>query len=146
MSPSLSSSTIDRGLLLIRLALGVVFAMHGWMKLTVFGVAGTAGFLTQLGVPLPHLNAVVLIAVELGGGVLLAVGAGTRVVGALLAFSMFVATVTAHAASGFFLPSGYEFTLTLTLVTLAIVLTGAGRYSLDARLFSRQSAVRQPSA
>jgi len=142
MSQSLPSSTTDRGLLLIRLALGVVFAMHGWMKLTVFGLAGTAGFLAQLGVPLPNVNAAVLIAVELVGGVLLAVGAGTRIVGALLAFSMLVATVAAHGANGFFLPSGYEFTLTLTLVTMAIVITGAGRYSLDARLLARQSAVR----
>lgn len=140
MSQSLPASTIDRGLLLIRLALGVVFAMHGWMKLTVYGLAGTAGFLADLGVPFANVNAVALIAVELVGGILLAVGAGTRVVGALLAFSMLVATVAAHGANGFFLPSGYEFTLTLTLVTLAIVLTGAGRYSLDARLFDRRSS------
>jgi len=142
MSQSLPSSTIDRGLLLIRLALGLVFTLHGWMKLTVLGVTGTAGFLGQLGVPLPGVNAVVLIALELVGGLMLALGAGTRVVGALLAFSMFVATVAAHGANGFYLPSGYEFTLTLTMVTLAIVLTGAGRYSLDARLFRRQAAVR----
>ena len=142
MSQPVPSSAIDRGLLLIRLALGIVFTLHGWMKLTVFGVAGTAGFLAQLGVPFPSVNAVVLIAVELVCGLLLALGAGTRLIGALLAFSMFVATVAAHGANGFFLPSGYEFTLTLTLVTLAIVLTGAGRYSLDARLFQRQGAVR----
>jgi putative oxidoreductase len=142
MSPSVPSSTIDRGLLLIRLALGLVFAMHGWMKLTVFGLAGTAGFLGELGVPFPNANAVALIAVELIGGLLMAAGAGTRVVGAMLAFSMLVATLAVHGANGFFLPSGYEFTLTLTLVTLAIVITGAGRYSLDARLFHRQSASR----
>lgn len=133
----LSSRSIDRGLLLIRVALGLVFVMHGWQKLTVFGLAGTAGFLGGLGVPLPSVNAVLLIAVELAGGALLAAGAGTRVVGVLLAFAMSVATVAAHGAAGFFLPTGYEFALTLALLSLAIALTGAGRYSVDAAFAAR---------
>ncbi len=150
MSQSVSSPSIDRGLLLIRLALGLVFVMHGWMKLTVFGLAGTAGFLGGLGVPLPEVSAVLIIAVELVGGLMFALGAGTRIVGALLAFSMLVALVTAHAANGFFLPTGYEFVLTLALVSVAVVITGAGRYSVDARLFGRQpdavSEVSYPKA
>lgn len=145
MSQSLSSPSVDRGLLLICLTLGLVFVMHGWMKLTVFGVAGTAGFLATLGVPFPTVNAVILIAVELGGGLLLAAGAGTRVAGALLSFSMLVAVVTAHLANGFFLPNGYEFALTLALVSLAVVLTGAGRYSVDARVFAHVPVVELPA-
>ncbi len=135
MFQSVSSRSVDRGLLLIRVALGVVFFMHGWQKLFVFGVAGTAGFMASLGLPLPTVNAVAITAVELVGGLMLVAGAGTRLVGALLSFSMLVAVVTAHAANGFFLPSGYEFAMTLGLVSLAVVLTGAGRYSLDARIF-----------
>lgn len=133
----LSSRSIDRGLLLIRIALGLVFVMHGWQKLTVFGLAGTAGFLGGLGVPLPSVNAALLITVELAGGALLAAGAGTRVVGVLLAFAMSVATVAAHGAAGFFLPTGYEFVLTLALISLAIAVTGAGRYSVDAVITAR---------
>ena len=34
-------------------------------------------------------------------------------------------------------PNGYEFALTMALVSLAVVLTGAGRYSVDARVFGR---------
>ena len=134
------SRSIDRGLLLIRVALGLVFVMHGWQKLAVFGLAGTAGFLGELGVPAPTLNAALLIAVELGGGALLAAGALTRVAGALLAFAMAVATIAAHGAGGFFLPTGYEFALTLGLISLAIAFTGAGRYSVDARLFGGETA------
>lgn len=139
MSQSVSSPAVDRGLLLIRVALGLVFVMHGWMKLTVLGVAGTAGFLASLGIPLPTVNAVLITSVELAGGLLFALGAGTRIVGTLLAFSMFVAFATVHAANGFFLPNGYEFVLTLALVSIAVVITGAGRYSVDARLSSRRS-------
>ena len=137
MSQSQSSRATDRGLLLIRLALGLVFVMHGWFKLTTFGLAGTAGFLASLGIPFPQVNAVAIIAVEVIGGLFLAIGAGTRIAGALLAFSMLVALATVHAPNGFFLPTGYEFVLTLALVSIAIVIAGAGRYSVDAQFFSR---------
>jgi len=128
---------LDRGLLLVRLALGIVFIAHGWQKVAVYGVSGVATGFGQLGFPLPMLNAVLITAVELGGGLLLIAGAGTRIVGALLAFSMMIATLVVHRASGFFLPNGYEFSLTLMLVSLALTQTGAGRYSVDARLAAR---------
>lgn len=133
----LSSVSMDRGLLLVRLALGIVFIAHGWQKLAVYGVSGVATGFGQLGFPLPMVNAVLITAVELGGGLLLIAGAGTRIVGALLAFSMLVATLVVHRAAGFFLPNGYEFSLTLMLVSLALTQTGGGRYSVDARLGAR---------
>jgi len=121
-------------LLLVRAALGIVFVAHGWQKLAVYGVSGVATGFEQMGFPVPMLNAVIITAVEFGGGLLLIAGAGTRVVAALLAFAMLVATVVAHGSAGFFLPTGYEFALTLMLVSLALTQTGAGRYSVDARL------------
>ncbi len=130
----LSSVSLDRGLLLLRIALGVVFVMHGWQKLAVYGISGVAAGFGQMGFPLPMVNAVLITAVELGGGVLLLAGAGTRIAASLLAFSMLVAAVVAHGSGGFFLPTGYEFALTLMLASLALMQTGAGRYSLDARI------------
>jgi putative oxidoreductase len=129
----LSSVSLDRGLLVLRIALGVVFVMHGWQKLAVYGISGVAGGFGQMGFPLPTANAVLITAVELVGGMMLLAGAGTRIVAALLAFAMMVATVVAHGSSGFFLPTGYEFALTLMLASLALTQTGAGRYSVDAR-------------
>jgi putative oxidoreductase len=104
----LLSVSVDRGLLFVRAALGIVFVAHGWQKLTVYGVSGVATGFEQMGFPVPMVNAVIITAVELGGGLLLLAGAGTRVVAALLAFSMFIATVVAHGSGGFFLPTGYE--------------------------------------
>jgi putative oxidoreductase len=105
--------------------------MHGWQKLSQMGVAGVAGFLGSLGIPLPELSAAVLIVVEFAGGLALLAGALTRVTAALIAINMAVATWTVHLAGGFFLPQGYEFTFTLGLVALALVMSGAGRYSVD---------------
>jgi putative oxidoreductase len=130
-----SMKNTDLGLLMIRVALGIVFVMHGWQKATEFGVSGLAGSLASLGIPFPGVNAVLLIATELGGGLAMLAGAFARVAGVLLAFAMIVATVTVHLANGFFLPNGYEFTLTLMLASLAITAAGAGAYSVDARLF-----------
>jgi putative oxidoreductase len=127
----------DRGLLLLRIGLGIVFVMHGWQKLFVFGHAGVTGALASLGIPFAPVNAVLITAVELGGGIALLAGAATRVAAAFVGFAMLVAVATAHLAHGFFAPAGIEYPLTLMLANLALVMTGAGRYSLDARLFGR---------
>jgi putative oxidoreductase len=128
------SAWIDRGLLLVRVALAVVFIAHGAQKLFVLGYPGVTGFMAALGIPFPAVSAALLIAVELGGGIALLAGAFTRIVALLIAFNMVVATVTVHLANGFFLPNGYEFTLTLMLTSLAVTMTGAGAYSVDALL------------
>jgi putative oxidoreductase len=135
---------IDRGLLLLRVALGLVFIAHGAQKLFMMGIPNVAGFLGQLGVPFPGLNAVLLVAVELGGGLLLAAGALTRAASLLTAAAMAVATLLVHAPNGFFLPNGVEFTLTLMLASLALTMTGAGRYSVDAALASRTASLPAP--
>ena len=54
-----------------------------------------------------------------------------------MAFTMAVALTTVHLANGFFLPAGFEYTFTLLIASLAIVLTGPGAYSVDARLGRR---------
>lgn len=123
---------IDRGLLLVRVALAVVFIAHGAQKLFVVGYPGVTGFMASLGMPFPAVSAALLIAVELGGGIALLAGAFTRIVALLIAFNMIVATVTVHLANGFFLPTGYEFTLTLMLISAAVTMMGAGAYSVDA--------------
>jgi putative oxidoreductase len=139
----MNTTWTDRGLFLLRLALGVVFVMHGWQKLAVFGHAGVTGFLTQLGVPFPGVNAVLITAVELGGGLLLLAGAFTRVAGTLIAFAMLVAVMTAHLANGFYAPTGFEYPMTLLLASAAVTMTGAGAYSVDGLLAGRQVKISE---
>jgi len=139
-----SIKSIDRGLLLTRFAVGLVFVMHGWQKLFVYGLGGTAGFMGQLGLPFPTANAVLITFTELLGGFALLTGFGTRIAGALLAFSMTVAILSAHITKGFFAPAGFEYPLTLLIVNLGLVFSGAGRYSLDAKLFGSRPASASP--
>lgn len=129
----------DLGLLALRIALGVVFIMHGGQKLFVLGPDGVSGFLGSLGVPFPAVNAWLVIAAELGGGLALLTGALTRLAGLATAFIMVVAMTTVHLANGFFLPAGYEFTLTLLLASIAIVLAGPGAFSVDALISRRRT-------
>ena len=133
----------DRGLLLLRAILGVVFIAHGAQKLFVYGLPGVAGSLASLGIPFPEVNAVLITATEFGGGLALLAGAATRVAAAFVAFAMGVAVVTVHLSHGFFAPQGVEFPLTLLVANLAIVLTGAGRYSVDALFTPRPAAEAQ---
>ncbi len=119
------------GVLPLRIVVGLVFVVHGAQKLFVFGLADTAGFLGSLGIPLPTVAAAALIAVELLGGLALLLGAGTRIVAAVLAADMLVAILTVHVRGGFFVPDGIEFVLTLLGACLALVGLGAGPCSVD---------------
>lgn len=127
------------GFLILRLAVGAVFAVHGWQKLTVMSVGGVAGFFGSLGIPFPEIAALVVTLVELVGGVALILGLGTRLVGALLAIDMLVALLLVHLPNGFAVENGgYEFVLVLLAASLFFALSGPGRLSLDARLLARR--------
>ena len=133
----------DAGLLLVRAMLALVFLFHGAQKLFGIlgggGIAGTAGFFAQLGIPAPELAAVLAGAAELGGGLALATGLLFRPLLVPLAFAMLVAAVTAH--SGFDAGrGGMEYPLTLAIVVVGLLLTGPGRFTLLAPLRARLHA------
>lgn len=124
----------DLAPLFLRVVTGLVFAMHGWQKLQM-GVPGVAGFLGGLGFPAPELFAVLLIAAELGGGILLIIGAYTHWVAKMLAFVSLVALLTVHVSKGFFVSEGgYEFILLLLAASISVMVTGAGKWSVDAKM------------
>lgn len=120
--------------LLLRVVTGLVFAMHGWQKLQM-GVPGVAGFLGGIGFPAPELFAVLLIAAELGGGILLIIGAYTHWAAKILAFVALIALLTVHVSKGFFVSEGgFEFILLLLAASISVMVTGAGKWSVDAKM------------
>ena len=99
--------------------------MHGGQKFFVFGSDGTTDILAKLGIPLPSVFAIVVIAVELLGGLAILLGVFARIAAALLAFEMVIAILVARVRGGFFAPYGYEFELTLLGACLTIAFLGA---------------------
>jgi putative oxidoreductase len=127
---------------LLRVAVGLIFAAHGAQKLLVMGPEGLAGFFGSVGIPLATLNAYLVIAVELAGGIAMIAGLGTRLIAALFAAIMVVAVATVHGAQGFFLPNGYEYNLVLLAASIALVLQGSGAFAIDNLLAGRRLAMR----
>lgn len=125
------SRSVSLGLLILRVAVGGIFVIHGAQKLFVMGLPGFAGMLAQIGIPLPNAAAVVVALVEFVGGTLLVIGLFTRVAAALIVVDMLVAVLEVHLPNGFFLPRGYEYALTQLVVNLALVFLGAGAWSVD---------------
>ncbi|MDL5361727.1 DoxX family protein [Halalkalicoccus sp. NIPERK01] len=130
--------------LFLRFALGFVFLVSGAGKVFAVGpeatgIGGFAGFLASLGVPSPTLFAWIVGLVELVVGLLLLVGLFTRYAAVLLAIDMLVATWLVHTPSGFAVGNGgYEYTLVLMLVSIALVFSGPGRLALEYAIFDHE--------
>jgi putative oxidoreductase len=129
---------LDLGLALLRVVAGIVFAAHGGQKLFVYGFAGVSGAFGQMGIPLPGIAGPATALVEFFGGLALIVGLLTRLAAVGLGITMLGALFMVHLAAGFFLPNGYEFVLTLLAIAGTLAITGAGAWSIDARLARRE--------
>lgn len=128
------------GVAIMRVVTGIVFMGHGAPKFGFVGerdLAGTAGFLGGLGVPMPMVAAFLLAFFEFFGGALLVIGLLTRVWSAGLAFAMLLAVTLVHLDAGMFGEGGYQWALLLMACSLALLIDGAGKGSLD-RMLSRR--------
>lgn len=129
------SGNADWGKLLLRLAVASVFIFHGQMKL-FGGLATTAGFFGKIGIPFPGLMAPFIGGLEFFGGILLALGLATRLLGFLFACDMAVAVLV---AIGLAWGKG-ELEIMLFAASLSLLLGGAGSLSLDAWLMRKGTA------
>ena len=123
------------GLLVLHVFLGSALAAHALQKLFVFKPAGTAAYLDGLGFRAPRFFARVVIANELLGGVLVALGLFLPLGAAILASTMLVAARTDHRGKGWFITgSGAELVVTNAVVAVVLATVGGGRYTLDRAL------------
>jgi putative oxidoreductase len=134
-----SERQVSIAVLVLRVALGIVFVIHGGQKLFVMGPAGTAGMLGQMGIPGASFLGPVLSVAEPLAGVGLLVGLLTRAAALWVAADMLGAILTFHLKHGFFVPGGIEFPMMLVAPALALILLGAGRYSVDHAIDQRRS-------
>ena len=117
-------------LLLVRLSLAAVFVPSGWGK--IHDLAKVTGYFTELGIPMPHANAILVSLTELGCGALLLVGLATRLAALPIVANMAVAIITAkrdelHGPLDLFALDEFLY----IVMSLVIVALGAGLFSLD---------------
>ena len=127
------------GVAIMRIVTGIVFIGHGAPKFGWVGdrnLDGTAGFLDSLGIPLPLVAAFLVAFFEAIGGIALVIGFLTRFWAAGLAFAMLIATTMVHWSNGMFGQGGYQWSLLLMACSIALLIEGAGKGSLDQKLSS----------
>jgi putative oxidoreductase len=120
-----------------RLLLVALFLPAGIGKLT--GFAGTVGYISSVGLPLPSVAAALAAVVEIGGGLALLLGFGTRLAALALAAFTLVASFFFHAYWA--VPADQAFVqqlmffknVAVTGGLLVLAAHGAGAWSVDAR-------------
>lgn len=136
----------------LRLIVGYGFMEHGIAKL-LRGPDAFPAILHAMGLPAPHLLGWATIAVEILGGAAVLCGAFVTLASVPMAVVLLVATFTVHLPYGFssikliavtaagaqFGPPGYETDLLYLACLLALVMGGAGPWSVEGYLARRRS-------
>ncbi|HML17636.1 MAG TPA: DoxX family protein [Bryobacteraceae bacterium] len=140
-----AASSLDSPfLLLVRLYWGWQFFEAGWSKTSHLG--RVANFFATIGIPAPALSAAFISGLEIAGGILLAIGLGSRLIALLLTIDMVVALSTAHREallSIFSNPAKFfpATPVTFLIASLIVLIFGPGKFSLDAILASRMKKI-----
>ena len=142
VSTNPATRLVDFALIAVRIALVWIFIYYGGAKLFGWfngaGIHGTSQFFADTA----HLHPGGLFAVlggliEFGGAIALALGLGARVVGIALVGDMLMAMITVTWRNGIHSlgpHQGYEINVAVAALALVVVLLGAGRYSVDAKI------------
>ncbi len=134
MNCNCSEKWAEHAPLVLRVALGVIFVWHGFDKVFTRGIPWVADFLGVLGFPATTFFAYVLAYGELIAGLLLIVGLFTHWAAKFVGIVSVVALFAVHLRNGFSVAEGgYEFILLIFAAAVSLLITGAGKYSLDAK-------------
>ena len=124
------------GLLWLRVLAGSGMAYHGYGK--VFGgqMAMMIPGVAKMGFPMPEFFAWAAALSEFVGGICLVLGLGTRIAAFFILITMSVAAFITHAADPFQVK---ELAFAYWTAAGALLLTGAGAFSGDARFFGKNT-------
>jgi putative oxidoreductase len=124
----------DAALLFLRAVVAVIFVRHGWADVVDTGMTDNVELFRGADIPLPEVSARYTGYLQLFGGALLVPGLLSRLISAGLVVVMAGALIWVH--DGQQIPigpdgSGSGFAMAMGAASLALVLTGPGRLSLD---------------
>ena len=143
---SITRTHAGYGISLLRIVTGLTFAAHGSQKLFGWfggnGLAGTAGWLSSMGMEPGLLMAILAGSAEFFGGLALVLGLLTRPAAIVAAFTMLVAIFSVHIGNGLFAADGgYEYALVLMVALIALAVQGGGYLSMDKALSEKIGSV-----
>lgn len=130
------STRAGYGLTVVRLFVGIIFAAHGAQKLFGlfggYGIAGTAQYMESIGLAPGQLMAILAGGTEFFAGLALIIGLLVRPAALGLTILSLVAIFSVHISNGLFMANnGYEFALALLGGSIAVLVEGAGKLSVD---------------
>ncbi|MBH0035747.1 DoxX family protein [Pseudoalteromonas sp. NZS71_1] len=133
---TLLSSKAGVAALILRVPVGLILAAHGAQKLFAwfggYGLEGTGQWMASIGLEPGYWLAMMAGSAEFFGGIALAIGLLTRPAAVVAGFTMLIAIFSVHISNGLFMANnGYEYALTLLVVTVVLAIQGAGSFSLD---------------
>ena len=124
------------GISLLRIHFGIILFAHGWLKISVFTLAGTIGYFDSIG--LPALTAYLTVFGELAAGLALMAGIQTRLASAL-SLPILLGATFVHLGNGWLFSAeggGWEFPASLSIIALSLVFLGSGnRFQVKLNLF-----------
>jgi putative oxidoreductase len=132
-------------LTVLRITLGLVILPHGLQKTMGwfggYGFSGTMGGMTGMGIP--AFLVFLAIFAESAGALALIAGITTRIAAFGIGVTMLVAS-TMHQANGFFMNwsgqqkgEGFEYHILAIGIAIALMIGGAGRWSVDRAIAKR---------
>ena len=129
-----TQSQVNSALLLIRIASGLVFLYHGSAILFgAFGGPGPQGFATFMHQPV--IVGFLVGLAQFAGGLAILTGVLIRIGAACVIIVMLGAIFLVHLPHGFDIgKGGIEYAFTQLLIAVALLITGAGAYSLGSQL------------
>ncbi|WP_282114813.1 DoxX family protein [Pseudoalteromonas arctica] len=133
---TLLSSKAGVAALILRVPVGLILAAHGAQKLFAwfggYGLEGTGQWMASIGLEPGYWLAMMAGSAEFFGGIALAIGLLTRPAAVVAGFTMLIAIFSVHISNGLFMANnGYEYALTLLVITVVLAIQGAGSFSLD---------------
>jgi putative oxidoreductase len=129
---------------ILRLTIGVILFPHGAQKMLGifggFGFSGTMGFFTET-MHLPWLMGFLVIVIEFIGALSLIAGFASRIWAVLIIILFLGIIFSSHLENGFFMNwfgnqkgEGYEFHLLIIGLSIATLINGSGKFSVDEKL------------